>query len=92
MDGPRQDPSATHPRLHRPGFALLRQARHGRLGGKSLTLDALLRGGRKVPELNDDSVREVPLYSYRIIYQIHPDHIDVLAVIHKRRDLKPGGI
>ncbi|MBA2592744.1 MAG: type II toxin-antitoxin system RelE/ParE family toxin [Pseudomonadota bacterium] len=42
---------------------------------KSMTLDALPRIGRVVPELNDKTVREVSLYSYRIIYQIQPTHI-----------------
>jgi toxin ParE1/3/4 len=32
------------------------------------------------------------LYSYRILYEIKPTHIDVLAVIHKRRDLQPDEI
>ena len=46
-----------------------------------------------VPELNEDTVREVLLYSYRILYEIKPDYlIEVLAVIHKRRDLQPDEI
>ncbi|MBK8972051.1 MAG: type II toxin-antitoxin system RelE/ParE family toxin [Hahellaceae bacterium] len=60
---------------------------------KTIALDELPRLGRKVPELNDDALREVPLYSYRILYQIKPDQlIEVLAVIHKRRGLQPGDI
>lgn len=59
---------------------------------KSMALDALPRIGRVVPELNEKTVREVSLYSYRIIYQIQPTHIDILVIIHKRRDLKPGDI
>ena len=50
------------------------------------------RLGRMVPELNEEAVREIPLYSYRILYEIKPEHIDVLAVIHKRRDLQPEDI
>ena len=38
--------------------------------------------GRKVPEYNIDSIREVIEAPYRIIYYIKPDQIDVLAVIH----------
>ena len=45
-----------------------------------------------VPELNEDSVRELSLYSYRILYEIQPDQIHILAVIHKRRDLQPNDI
>lgn len=56
-------------------------------------LDELPRKGRKVPELHDDAVRELGIYSYRIIYEIKPDRlIDVLAVIHKRRHVEPEDI
>lgn len=48
--------------------------------------------GRKVPELNEDAVRELSVYSYRILYEIKPAQIEVLAVIHKRRDLQPDEI
>ena len=59
------------------------------LVSKTISLDNLPRLGRKVPELNENSVREIPLYSYRILYEIKPDNlIEVLAVIHKRRDLQ----
>ncbi|WP_090574879.1 type II toxin-antitoxin system RelE/ParE family toxin [Nitrosomonas sp. Nm58] len=39
------------------------------------------------PELNDDNVRELPLYSYRIIYEISNQAIFILAVVHQRRKL-----
>jgi len=38
--------------------------------------------GRSVPEYDIDQIREVIEGSYRIIYYIKPDQIDVLAVIH----------
>ena len=47
--------------------------------------------GRVVPELGDTSVRERFLYSYRIIYDIGPEHIGVLAVLHGRRLLESIG-
>jgi toxin ParE1/3/4 len=57
---------------------------------KADTLPELPRLGRVVPELGDENVREIPAYSYRILYEIKPgDDIIVLAVIHKRRDLSP---
>ena len=60
---------------------------------KTISLDELPRKGHKVPELNEDTVRELGLYSYRIIYEIKPDHlIEVLAVIHKRRHVEPEDI
>ena len=32
------------------------------------------------------------VYSYRILYEIKTDRIDILAVIHKRRDLQTAEI
>jgi len=43
--------------------------------------------GRKVPEYNVDQVREVFEGSFRIIYHIKTDQIDVLAVIHGTMDV-----
>ena len=60
---------------------------------KTIGLDKLPRKGHKVLELNEDAVRELGLYSYRILYEIKPDNlIEVLAVIHKRQDLGPEDI
>ena len=56
---------------------------------KTIGLDELPHKGRKVPELNDGAVRELSLYSYRILYEIKSDDlIEVLAVIHKRQHLE----
>jgi addiction module RelE/StbE family toxin len=43
--------------------------------------------GRKVPEYEQDKVREVIENPYRIIYYIKSDQIDILAIIHTARDL-----
>jgi len=37
-------------------------------------------------------VRELSLYSYRIIYKITDQSVFVLAVVHKRKDFKVGDI
>ena len=56
---------------------------------KTIRLEKLPRMGRKVPELNVDAVRELSVYSYRILYEIKSDDlIDVLAVIHRRQHLE----
>jgi plasmid stabilization system protein ParE len=62
------------------------------LVNKTIILNGLPRTGRIVPELNEETVRELSLYSYRILYEIKPTHIEVLAVIHKRRDLRSEDI
>ena len=59
---------------------------------KTFLLDELPYIGRVVPELNEENVREVSLYSYRILYDIQTNRIEILAVIHKRRDLQAGEI
>jgi len=42
--------------------------------------------GREVPEIGDPKVREVFVYSYRLIYEVKQRDIEVLAVIHGSRD------
>jgi len=42
-----------------------------------------------VPEIGNEAIRELSLYSYRIIYEIKRQDVIILAVIHRRRDLQP---
>ncbi len=44
--------------------------------------------GRVVPELNNENIRERFLYSYRVLYELGEERIDILAVIHGRRLLE----
>jgi len=55
---------------------------------KTDVLDELPKVGKKVPELSDENVRELSLYSYRIIYEVKVQGVFVLAVVHKRRNLR----
>lgn len=43
------------------------------------------RVGRRVPEWDDDTLRQRLVYSYRLIYRIEPEKVVVLAVIHGAR-------
>ena len=43
--------------------------------------------GRRVPEYDVDQIREVIEGSFRIIYHIKADQVDVLAVIHGAMDV-----
>ena len=36
--------------------------------------------GRKVPEIDNDNIRELLIYSYRLIYEIESDNINILAL------------
>jgi len=59
------------------------------IAAKPDVLIELLRMGKVVPELGNEAIRELSLYSCRIIYEIREHDVVVLAVIHKRRDLQP---
>ncbi|HHH89489.1 MAG TPA: type II toxin-antitoxin system RelE/ParE family toxin [Aliiroseovarius sp.] len=56
---------------------------------KTDILNKLNRVGKVVPEIGNEAIRELSLYSYRILYEIRQPDVIVLAVIHKRRDLQP---
>jgi len=49
-------------------------------------LNEFPRIGRIVPEIGDTNVRELFVYSYRLIYEISTDRIEILAIIHGKRD------
>ena len=53
-----------------------------RLTRRSQQIAEFPLSGRRVPEYDIDQIREIIEGSYRIIYYIKPDQIDVLAVIH----------
>lgn len=55
-------------------------------------LNELPKMGRTVPELNEEAVRELLLYSYRIVYEIKDEEIFVLTVVHQRKNLKDENI
>ena len=43
------------------------------------------RLGRVVPEKNHEDVRELFVFQYRVIYEIHTSEIHVLTVVHGKR-------
>ena len=57
---------------------------------KTETLTELPEIGRMVPEISDQNVRELIVYSYRLIYEISAAGIEILAIIHGRRDFAPA--
>jgi plasmid stabilization system protein ParE len=52
------------------------------------SLNEFAERGRIVPELRDSSIREIFIYSYRLVYRIEDDRISILALIHGRRDFQ----
>lgn len=57
-----------------------------RLTRRSRQIAEFPLSGRTVPEYEMSQIREVLEGSYRIIYYIKPDQIDVLAVLHGAQD------
>lgn len=55
---------------------------------KGDTLAEPPRPGRRVPEVNDPDLCEIPVYSWRIIYHLRNDRVFIVTLIHKRR--QPG--
>ncbi len=43
--------------------------------------------GRKVPEVEDENIRELIFHNYRIIYLVEKTRILVLTIVHSGRDL-----
>jgi len=44
--------------------------------------------GRIVPEVGSENIREQFVYSYRVIYQIQPQQIEIIAILHGKRLLE----
>ena len=55
---------------------------------KTEALTELPEIGRTVPEIRDQNIRELIVYSYRLIYEISEFGVEILAIIHGRRDFK----
>ena len=60
-----------------------------RLTRRSIQIAAFPNSGRMVPEYERKDIREVLEGRYRIIYLVEAAQIQVLAVIHGARDLRP---
>jgi len=52
------------------------------------TLSRFPHSGRKVPEFDNEEIRELIAYSYRIIYRVQQEEIVIAAVIHGKRILE----
>ncbi len=57
---------------------------------KSEMLAEFPRMGRIVPELNDENIRELLVYSYRLIYGIVDADVIILAIVHSKQDMSGG--
>ena len=55
---------------------------------KAETLQDFSKSGRIVPEINDVTIREIFMYSYRLIYKLKEEKILLVAVVHGKRLLE----
>ena len=60
-----------------------------RLTRRSIQIAVFPNSGRMVPEYERHEIREVFEGRYRIIYLVEPAQVQVLAVIHGARKLRP---
>lgn len=51
------------------------------------TLGSLSERGRIVPELEDPTVRELLVKPYRLIYEVDPAEVRILALVHEARHI-----
>ena len=51
------------------------------------SLGAFSQRGRVVPEWNQPNVRELFVQRYRLLYEVMPDEVQILAFVHGARDL-----
>jgi len=50
------------------------------------SLAELSERGRIVPELDDPAVRELLLSRYRVVYEVFPNRVAIVRIIHASRD------
>jgi plasmid stabilization system protein ParE len=46
------------------------------------------RLGRVVPELGDETLRELIVGAYRVVYRVRGQRVGIIAVVHGSRDLQ----
>jgi addiction module RelE/StbE family toxin len=51
-------------------------------------LSSFPMSGRVVPEFNQENIREVFAYSYRIIYRVEGETVTIAAVVHGKRPVE----
>lgn len=54
-----------------------------------LRLEQFPFSGHALPEIPLAARREIPYRGHRVIYRLTPDKIEILRVVHARRDLRP---
>lgn len=53
----------------------------------AVSLEAFSERGRVVPELDQPTIRELFVQRYRLLYEVGPVEVQILAFVHGARDL-----
>lgn len=48
------------------------------------------RQGKSVPGALRTGTREIPVYSYRMIYRVHLQTVRILVLVHSRQNFQPS--
>jgi plasmid stabilization system protein ParE len=56
------------------------------------SLDVFSERGRVVPELNQPDVRQLLVHRYRLLYEVTPAEVRILAFVHGAQDLTGSGL
>jgi addiction module RelE/StbE family toxin len=48
--------------------------------------------GRLVPEISQDNIREIIFGSYRIVYLVNNEEVNILTIFHSSRQLKQSDL
>jgi toxin ParE1/3/4 len=48
--------------------------------------------GRVVPELGDESISEIFVYSWRLIYRVDPGVVTLATILHQRQHFQPSTV
>ncbi|MBN3926134.1 type II toxin-antitoxin system RelE/ParE family toxin [Nostoc sp. NMS4] len=48
--------------------------------------------GRIVPEISQDNIREIIFGSYRIVYLVNNDRVNILTIFHSSREIKSSDL
>ena len=67
--------------------AFYAQAFARRVLASTRRLDAFPESGRKIPEAEDEAMREIIVQSYRVMYRVESGQVLILAVMHGSRDM-----
>jgi len=59
------------------------------LVGAGRLLSVFAERGRRVPEYDDASIRELIVRKYRLVYRRYPERVEVLRIIHGAQEMPP---